>query len=90
MRVNSDPTKKEMIAFLEQCGEVAILGIEVDIFDIEAAIYWFASDYHGGQRSNLYSALSCSEYKPSRLARGIEKDSVESFLYDALVKNFTE
>jgi len=33
-------------------------------FDVEAAIYWFASDYHSGQWSDLYSILSTSDYYP--------------------------
>ena len=52
----SDPTRDEMLTALAQSG--------ADEFDIEAAIYWFSTDWHGGQWSNLYSALSTSPYKP--------------------------
>ena len=55
-RILSDPTRDEMLTALAQSG--------ADEFDIEAAIYWFASDWHGGQWSNLYSVLSTSPYKP--------------------------
>lgn len=58
--MENDPTAEEMRTFLNDqymCDE----GLD---FDIESAIYWFAYAWHGGQRSNLYSALSTSEYKP--------------------------
>lgn len=40
------------------------------LFDIEAAIYWFAVDYHSGQSSDLYSILSMSDYRPGVMSRG--------------------
>lgn len=53
--------KEEMLAFLTEGfgGDP-----ELD-FDKEEAIYWFASDWHGGQWSELYSVLSTSEFHPS-------------------------
>jgi hypothetical protein len=60
-----DPTHQEMFDFLaQQCA-----GEEDIRFDIEEAIYWFASDYHGGQGSELYSVLSTSEFRPGMNAR---------------------
>lgn len=38
-----------------------------DDADAYCAIYWFASDHHSGQASNLYSVLSTSPYRPGRL-----------------------
>lgn len=38
----SDPTRDEMLEFLKFAAH------QYDEFNIEAAIYWFASDYHGG------------------------------------------
>ena len=61
---------------------------EADDFDIEGAIYWFANDYHGGQWSNLYSALSTSEFRPGPLANGPEPESMEADLYAELVATY--
>lgn len=60
-------------------------------FSMEAAIYWFASDYHSGQNSELYSILSTSDYNPSRLNRGGVKgeDETIQMLYDALEEKFS-
>ena len=64
-------------------------GDNVEDFDIEAAIYWFAYDYHEGQGSHLYNALCNSEYKPGRLMSSAkdEGDMVE-ILYEELEANF--
>ena len=76
-----DPTHAEMYAFLtsQACGEEDIR------FDLEEAIYWFANDWHGGQSSNLYSALCQSEFHPHANANapGIP------FFYDMLVAEYT-
>ena len=79
-----DPTKEEMVNFLKSKS-----GGEDNEFDIEAAIYWFASDFHGGQSSNLYSALSTSEFSPGRMSNGIEHEGEPaSMLYDELVAEY--
>ena len=58
-------------------------------FDMEAAIYYFASDYHSGQWSDLYSILSTSEFMPSRMSRGIKSESESiQMMYDALERKF--
>jgi len=80
-----DPTAEEMRTLLrgsieEQTGE-AWQNYE---FDIESAIYWFAADYHGGQDSNLYSALSTSEFHPGACCNGPEPESTEESLYAEL------
>src|SRR5215471_2402138 len=46
----SDPTRKEMLAYL--AGVASDYG--ADDFEVEEAIYAFASAWHGGQGSNLY------------------------------------
>lgn len=71
-----DPTLDEMLAFLstQTCGE------ELDEFAAHEAIYWFANDYHGGQDSHLYSALSTSPYTPGPITRG----PADPYLYEAL------
>ncbi len=47
-----DPTRAEMLAFL-----APLYAGETDDCDRECAIYWFANEWHGGQSSNLYSAI---------------------------------
>lgn len=78
-----DPTLKEMRKYLT----LRPFADEFDEFDREEAIYWFANDYHSGQWSNLYSALSCSEFRPSPIARGPSESA--SILYDELIDGFS-
>ena len=56
---NIDPTYEQMVKFLKR-----IFVDEVDEFDINGGIYWFAVDYHDGQFSNLYRAIGQTQYKP--------------------------
>ena len=66
-------------------------GGEIDIFDIEAAIYWFASDYHRGQWSELYSILSTSEYRPGRMeTSALHAGETVQMSYDVLVENIND
>lgn len=70
----NDPTRSELIAFIEAaypaitCGEVVCEGDCPDgcgcRFDIEEAAYWAAVHCHGGQGSNLYVAICASPYNP--------------------------
>jgi hypothetical protein len=60
---------------------------EVDEFDTESAIYWFACHWHAGQSSNLYSALSTSEYSPGPMRDGPDEGMAE-ILYDELVAEY--
>jgi hypothetical protein len=62
---------------------------EAGEFDREQAIYWFASDYRGGQWSNLYSALCTSEYRPGAIERGVEPETMANLCYQALVDKFS-
>lgn len=82
--VSDDPTKEEMQEFLKQKYHTE------DDFDVESAIYWFANDYHGGQNSNLYSALSTSEFRPGPMHKGIEDEESElaSMMYQDLVNTY--
>lgn len=59
-----DPTREDMLAAIKEAFS------DVDDFDQEAGLYWYANDNHGGQSSNLYSALSVSDYCPGMLERG--------------------
>lgn len=76
-----DPTREEMLATLQASPYAE----EEGEFAIEEAIYWFASDWHGGQDSNLYAALSQSPYSPGPLAEGPE----DTYLYDELEACYT-
>jgi hypothetical protein len=79
-----DPSRQEMIEHIK-----GVYGREADRFDIEEAIYWFSNDYHGGQGSNLYSALSKSEYRPGRSSSGPEEGSMAEMIYTDLVDTFS-
>lgn len=76
--------KEKMMSFLKSRypGE--------DEFSMEVAIYWFAYNHHEGQFSDLYSVLSTSEYKPSRLTGNIqdEDDEVAQSMYEDLEEEF--
>lgn len=89
-----DPTRAELVAYLESrykavtCGETCHTEREADTddhngcpcrFDIEEAAYYLASHYHGGQWSNLYSALSTSPFKPGRLSTELPDDSGSTY-----------
>jgi len=43
-----------------------------EAFDYAAALYWYASDHHGGQGSKLYSILSRVDYKPGLRERSVD------------------
>ena len=87
-----DPTKEEMVDFLTNKFQGLVDPMETDAnaFDIAAAIYWFANDYHGGQSSNLYSALSTSDYRPGPMHKSIEDDESETatMMYQELVNQY--
>ena len=71
----NDPTLSEMQTLLyTNAGEQGMEGTNPDL---ESAIYWYASDYHSGQASNLYSAVNQSPYQPGPIESGDEsRDSV--------------
>lgn len=72
-----DATRDEMLTLLATYDDY-------DEFDREEAIYWFANDYHGGQGSELYSALSTSPYSPGPLTNAPS----DPFLYGVLEHAF--
>lgn len=77
-----DPDRDELLEMIEQQGEGA------SDFDIEEAIYWFATHYHGGQGSNLYYVLSNSQYTPAHHHRGPTTDASKD-IYNWLVLEYT-
>jgi len=86
-----DPTRGEMMERLAKTFAGSLDDTYGGDFDIEAAIYWFANDYHSGQTSNLYSALSMSNYKPGLMETGIEYlGDLAGEMYQFLVENYTK
>ena len=95
-----DPTREEMIRFINSAfllnypvGEFSSANFDEDslstAFDVESAIFWFGNDWHSGQSSNLYSAMSCSEYRPSPMCNGIhDEDETAQEIYTALESHF--
>lgn len=95
----TDPTRAELIAFLESKypevtgGEPVHTEEEAEDdqhdgcgcrMEIEAAAYYLAAHYHGGQASSLYSALSTSPFRPGPTAKELPDDEewpVASELY---------
>lgn len=77
-----DPNRQELLTAVKQMPFYC----ELDDFDSEEAIYWFASDWHSGQSSNLYSVLSTSEYRPGPMAHGPEGTALD--IYDHFCETF--
>lgn len=75
LTMTHDPTIQEMREHLDTTFS------DLDTFDREAAIYWFAADYHGGQWSNLYRALSASQYKPGALERDCPETAFDAYQF---------
>ncbi len=88
-----DPTRDEMIAYLREYLSEGYVDADCsgNELDIETAIYWFANQYHSGQSSNLYSALSTSPYSPGPLCYGIQDEHSDQaeILYITLVNHYT-
>jgi len=88
-----DPTHDEMLDYLKSEYAMEFAEDTDDspnaLFSAEAAIYWFASDWHSGMGSNLYSACSTSEYHPSVLEYGADDlESLDRMMYDDLERKF--
>lgn len=81
----ADPTLQEMMDFLG-----VQFGTEFDETDKAEACYWFASDYHGGQFTNLYAALCASEFHPGPCSNGPEKESSAEMMYEALEEEYSK
>jgi hypothetical protein len=83
----TDPSRRALLRFLRgeycaaTCGE-SPEAPEAE-FEIECAAYWTAADYHAGQDSELYAALSASPYRPGPIESGPEPGSVAEELYRA-------
>lgn len=87
--MNADPTREDLLKVAKEGSDLNHL--DADDMDIEQAIYWFCSDYHGGQASNLYSVLSTSKYKPGALEKSAgDLVSVDDFSVAAIVYGHLE
>ena len=76
-----DLTRDEMLALVKKTYP------EADEFDIEEAIYWFASDYHGGQWTNLYSVLCNSQFNPGILSSSVREGAAQK-IYQFLEQKY--
>ena len=76
----SDPTYEQMVDYIK-----SVFGDDVDEFDLNGGIYYFASHYHHGQTSNLYRAISQSGYKPGAMSK--EPVSFTDYEYTYLLYN---
>lgn len=91
-----DPTLEEMREYLAGAGFYEPMGDDgaapecagLD-GDAEAAIWFYASDWHGGQDSNLYSALSCSPYSPGYFSTLEDEGEQAELCYAALQARFS-
>ena len=82
-----DPAYDDMVDFLRK----EFPGESEEDFELasEEAIYWFASDWYGGQWSNLYSALSTSQYHPGMMADGVTEGTMAEEMYLAMEYEFS-
>ena len=86
--MKSDPTREEILSVIP-----SIYKNEEGFADsFEIALYYFASLYHGGQSTNLYSILCNSPYSPGRLENFdscMENDSFVADNYYEIENRFT-
>lgn len=87
--------KKEMSDVIYKAIETDLKAYDVDPdeekFAIEAAIRWFANDYHEGQKDLMYSVLSQSKYEPSPMVTSIDDEGeIANAAYDALADEYAE
>ncbi len=88
MYPNFDPTRQEMQSHFENHKYTEKNGFFE--FDREAAMYWFAYDWHGGQSTNLYSVLSTSPYTPGPFMVGHhDEGDIVDILYRELEAEFS-
>lgn len=86
-----DPTFEDMIEFLKKTykGLIDVNSYEEFTVPASIAIYWFGSAYHGGQWSNLYSALCQSEYRPGRMMNDVSDETEDvTMMYNSLSIEF--
>lgn len=57
------------------------------LFSVACALYWYATDYHNGQWSDLYAITSTLDYRPGPAERGPEPESPDADIYRMLELN---
>ena len=61
-----------------------------DEIDIAECLYWYCSDWHNGQFSDLYRCLSSNPFRPSILENSISTDSVAYEIQKTLIQAGTQ
>jgi hypothetical protein len=79
----SDVSREEMLTYLR--GTHGPCYYE---YDMEVAMYWFASDYHDGDASQLFQAMRASPLGKKDKAFEVMSDEA-NFLYCDLVSHFS-
>ena len=80
--------KQRIIEFIHD-RYINLIDIETLNIYIEIALYWYASDNHSGQFSELYEILSNSYYKPSLFSKSIQdEDALSIEIYELIEENF--
>lgn len=74
--------KEEMLSFLDK--QYGAEGKD----DAEVAIYYFATDFHSGQASELYSILSTSPYSPGPNSSLESEGDIVQMMYSDLEQEF--
>ena len=83
--MKKDPTGSELLAAAREAAST----IGADELEVGEAAYWFASNFHSGQDSNLYKALAELGCRPGPTRSGPEKGSLVEAIYDGLCQEFT-
>lgn len=88
--MKNDPTIEELRNFIK-VKYATLLDEESIKNDGDVAIYWFASEYHSGQPSNLYIALCEVQYNPGRMINNIgDEDDTVCMIFNALLTEFAD
>lgn len=83
--MNKDPYASELL----EKGLAIAEHIGAGEHHVAEAAWWFASNFHSGQDSNLYKALAELGCRPGPTWSGPEKGSATEAVYDALCVEFT-
>ncbi len=85
-----DPTQTEMMEKIKHGVRNLVSSFEEVNTDALIAIHWYASQYHGGQDSNLYSVLSNSPYNPKHrtFRDDMEEYPIVNIMYRILEARF--
>jgi len=86
--MDADTLKRRMLARLEEAFG-GLLDLRESEFDMEAAIYWYASDNYAGQGDALYGILSKSQFRPGPSHRSVKDEGeIATMMYRELKNSF--